>query len=245
MARGTSLANLLLMLKAELGVDSDSSIAPGGDDVFNATLANQQRWLACEYDWPFLELRSDISMIPGTRYYNFPTGAGGETFNMEREIIAESYWSNLWYSLESGIKLINYNTLNPELGQRLDPVLRWQPYNGTDGSLVQFEVWPLPATATRLRLTGQRALNALVAPTDKADLDDTLITLFSAAELSARFGAGDAQPKAQRAQARLQRLRGGIVGPNQVFSMKGQRGGSRRHQNYDRPMVGINYTPPS
>lgn len=240
--RGTTLANLLLMLKAELAVDSDSSVSPGGDDVLKATLAAQQKWLACEYDWPFLEIRKDINMVAGTRYYDFPVTSGTiQAFNMEREIIAECYWSNLWYRMESGIKAINYNTLNPELNQRLDPVLRWQPYNGA--ATVQFEVWPLPATATRVRLTGQRALNALSADSDTTDLDDMLIVLFTAAELAARYGDNSAMAKAKRAEMRLQRLRGGIAGPNKVFSMRGSKWENRRNKNEIRPMVGVNYTP--
>lgn len=249
MPRGTTLANLRTMLKAELAVDSDSTVSPGGDDVLNATLAAQQRWLACEYDWPFLEVRQDVSMAPGQRYYDFPLSGGNLVFNMEREIRAECYWSNLWYSVENGIKAINYNTLNPELGQKLDPVLRWQPYNGTPvapaTTTTAFEVWPLPATATRLRLTGQRTLNTLAADTDKADLDDLLIVLFSAAELAARYGDQSAAAKAKRAEMRLQRLRGGIVGPNKVFSMRGSRWDNRRFKNEVRPMVGVNYTPPT
>ena len=247
MARGTQLQVLLAMLKTELAVDSSSQIAPGGDAVLNTTLANQQQWLASEYDWPFLEIRQDMNLTPGGRYYAFPTnGSGAQVFNMEREIIAECYWSTLWYTVEKGIKLINYNTLNPELGQKLDPVLRWQPYNwdGTN-DLVQFEVWPLPATATRLRLSGQRAINQLVNPTDTADLDDLLIVLFSASELSARYGDQAAAAKAKRAQMRLDRLRGGITGPNRIFNMRGNAAGSRSHQNVDRPMVGVNFTPPA
>lgn len=242
MPRGTTRANLLLMLKGELGVDSDSSITPGGDDVMNAKLDYIQRWLATEYDWPFLEIRSDVAMVAGTRYYNFPVSGGSQVLNLEREIKAECYWSNLWYTVEDGIKLINYNTLNPELNQRLDPVLRWQPYNVA--GVVQFEVWPLPATATRLRLTGQRALNALTTDSSTADLDDQLIVLFAAAELAARYGTAEAQALATRAQEKLRRERAGIVGPSQVFSLKGAGGGNRRHENrYARPLVGVNYTP--
>ena len=244
MARGTTLAQLRSLLKAELAIDSDSSVAPGGDDVLNGTLSGQQRWLACEYDWPFLEIRCDIPLVAGQRYYGFPNTEGIETLNMEREIRAECYWSNLWYSVENGIKLLNYNTFNPELNQRLDPVLKWQPYNGT-GATVQFEVWPLPATATRLRLTGQRALNQLVSDNDKADLDDLLIVLFSAAELSARYGDQAAAAKAKRAEMRLNRLRAGIVGPNKVFSMRGSAWDNHKFKNEIRPMVGVNYTPPS
>lgn len=236
MARGTTLTNLLTMLKGELGVDSDTTVAPGGDDVLTASLTNKQRWLAGEYDWPFLEIREEMNMTAGTRYYTFPT-----TFNMEREIRAECYWSNLWYSIEDGIKLINYNTLNPELNQRLDPVIRWQPYNGS-GTVTQFEVWPLPATATRVRLTGQRVLNALSVSVP-ADLDDTLIVLFAAAELAMRYQSADAQSLGARAQVRLQRLRAGIPAPSQVFSMRGERAGSRSHREAMRPMVGVNYTP--
>lgn len=239
MATGTALSDLRAMLKGELSADSDSSVSPGGDDVLNAQLANQQKWLALRYDFSDLNLRSEINLVPGTRYYNFPVG-----LDVSRKILFESYWSNLWYPVEPGIRLMNYNTLNPELNMRLDPVIRWQKYRATSAAAVQFEVWPLPATATRLRLTGQMILPALVADADTCALDDLLIVQWTAAKLLARMKSADAPAMLSEAQETLKRLLGADNSPSQVFSMGGSPRGAQRHRDRSTiPTVAVNYTP--
>lgn len=226
------------MLKGELSADSDSSVSPGGDDVLNAQLASQQKWLALRYDFSDLNLRKELNLVPGTRYYDFPAG-----LEVSRKILFESYWSNLWYSVEPGIRLMNYNTLNPELNMRLDPVIRWQKYR-PDNTKVQFEVWPLPATATRLRLTGQMVLPALAADADTCALDDLLIVQWTAAKLLARMKSADAAAMLSEAQETLKRLLGADNSPSQVFSMGGSPRGAQRHRDRSTiPTVAVNYTP--
>lgn len=226
------------MLKGEVSVDSDSDVSPGGDNVLNAQLANQQKWLAMRYDFSDLNLRKEFNLVAGTRYYDFPVG-----LDISRKITIESYWSTLWYSVESGIRLVNYNNLNPELNARLDPVIRWQKYR-PDATKVQIEVWPLPASATRLRVTGQMVLPALVADGDVCALDDLLIVQWTAAKLLARMKSSDAGAMLSEAQETLKRLVGADNSPSQVFSMGGSPRGAQRHRDRgDIPTVAINFTP--
>jgi hypothetical protein len=235
---GTSLADLREMLKGEIDTDLDSSISPGGDDVLNVKLSNCQKWLALNHDFADLNIRPEVNLVAGTRYYNFPT-FDSQALETNRKMTFECYWSNLWYSVEAGIKLVNYNTLNPELNQRLDPVIRWQKYR-LNKTTVQFEVWPLPATATRIRITGQKRLSDLAADGDTCDLDDLLIVQFTAAKVLAGLKSADAQAMLVEAQTTLRRLQGGDNGPSQVFSMGGS---PSRRRDSERPTVAVNYTP--
>jgi hypothetical protein len=238
MATGTALTDLVVMLKGELSADSDSGVSPGGDDVLRAQLATQQKWLAKRYDFSDLNIRSEMNLVAGTRYYDFPAG-----IDVGGKIAIECYWSTLWYSVEPGITLINYNTLNPELNQRLDPVIRWQKYR-PDTTKVQIEVWPVPASVTRLRLTGQMVLPALAADGDVCALDDLLIVQWTAAKLLARMKSSDASAMLAEAQETLKRLIGSDNSPSQVFSMGGSPRGAQRHRDRSMiPTVAVNYTP--
>jgi hypothetical protein len=239
MATGTALSDLLDMLKGELSADSDSNVAPGGDDVLKAQLASQQKWLSKRYSFSDLNIRPEMNLVAGTRYYDFPAG-----LDTSRKIVFECYWSTLWYSVEPGIRLMNYNTLNPELNQRLDPVIRWQKYRSIDSSDVQFEVWPLPASATRLRLTGQMVLPPLVADDDVCALDDLLIVQWTAAKLLARMKSADAAAMLDEAKETLKQLLGNDNSPSQVFNMGGDKRGAARHRDRSTiPTVAVNYTP--
>lgn len=226
------------MLKGELSADDDSDVSPGGDDVLNAQLASQQKWLARRYYFSDLNLRKEFNVMAGIRYYDFPVG-----LDISCKICVECYWSTLWYSTEPGIRLVNYNTLNPELNARLDPVIRWQKYR-PDATKVQIEVWPLPASATRLRVTGQMILPALVADGDLCALDDLLIVQWTAAKLLARMKSSDAPAMLAEAKDTLKSLIGGDNSPNQVFSMGGNPRGAQRHRDRSTiPTVAVNYTP--
>lgn len=238
MATGTTLVDLLAMLKGELSADDDSEVSPGGDNVLRRQLANTQSWLAKRYDFSDLTVRKEFNLVPGTRYYDFPDG-----LDISQKFIVECYWSTLWYSTEPGIRPVNYNTLNPDIGQRLDPVIRWQKYR-PDNTKVQLEVWPLPATAVKLRLTGQMPLPGLVADGDACALDDLLIVQWTAAKLLARMKSSDASAMLSQAQETLKRLLGGDNSPSQVFNMGGGRQGALRHRDpTEIPTVAVNYTP--
>lgn len=237
MATGTQLSELRAMLKGELSADDDSDVSPGGDNVLNRQLANTQKWLALRYDFSDLNMRSEFNLVPGQRYYDFPAG-----IELARKLVISCYWSTLWYSTEPGIKLVNYNTLNPDLGQRLDPVIRWKKIRVA--GVLKLEVWPLPASATLLRLEGQMPLTALVADTDVCTLDDLLIVQWTAAKLLARMKSADAPAMLEEAKESLKRLVGADNSDSQVFSMGGNRHGHLRHRDPSEiPTVAINYTP--
>jgi len=203
---------LLNMLKVHTG--HNPAVGTANDTVFYQILSDVQRWLASEWDWPFLRTRFDVTLKASTRFFSMPTA-----LDTQRPIKVEVKYNQAWQEVDYGIGSDEYNDVDSDLGTTLDPVQRWQW--GTQQSATsetseqgQFEVWPIPASDGQiLRFTGQRVPVSLVGsdgnPTTSAvaDLDDELIVLFAAAELLARYDQKDAQIKLTRAQQRLLKLR--------------------------------------
>ena len=241
--RGTTLANLLLMFKAEIGTELSAAIAPGGDSIYQTALANQQKWLVNTYDWPFMKKRLDIALVAATRYYAIPTvtltdADGGnsvvDTLNFERPVDVKVKQNTIWITdpVDFGISEEQFQQTDSDTSTQLDPVTRWD-FDNTTSSL-RFEVWPIPQSAQTLRFVGQRPLNPLVADDDPADLDDLLIVYFTAAEFLARAKQGDAPAKLSKANARMNQLRGSSQSPNNRFIL----GGGTVTQTYtNRPRV--------
>ncbi len=73
MARGTTLATLRTMLRAEIGQTLNTAAATSGDPTLNQFLASEELWLASSLDWPFLDDRWNVTAGPSSRYLNMPT----------------------------------------------------------------------------------------------------------------------------------------------------------------------------
>ena len=219
MARSTTLANVLLMLKGQMGYSLVSGIATAQDQELYTLIDNQQKRLAGEYNWPFLEIRSDVAVSPGNRTKNLPTDV-----DFERPVKVEVNWNQIWLEVKNGIDSYEYNVFSSgdiKPVQPVDPVMRWRMASETT-----FEIWPIPNTAQTVRFTGCRPLASLktAGVYDSAltcDLDDLLIVLYVAADKLARMKQGDAQPAYNRAAARMAYLRASYPTRNRVTSLTG------------------------
>jgi hypothetical protein len=235
MARNTPLAVVRSMVKAE----SQKSLQTGSnaqDTEINQIIWDNQAKLASMFDWPFLKCRWDNFLNPGTRYQAFPTtNTVGLTcqVDMERPPTCETKWNNIWIPVVYGIDEIpEFNYLDSDRGQVLDPVQRWQFDDET-----QFEVWPLPATSAQVRFIGQRTLTSLFSVTNNSiswndsatlDLDDQLISAFAAADYLASKKSPRAEVLQVKAARHLQALRGAYpvrqetcsIGRGQQFGRK-------------------------
>src|SRR5512139_3744374 len=107
--RGTTLATLVTMLKAELGYSLDAT-ATGKDVGLQQLLANKQMWLATEYDFPFLEHRWDLTCAAGSRFLNLPTTTSSTadkgatlSINFERPVVVEAKYNDAWVPVDYGI----------------------------------------------------------------------------------------------------------------------------------------------
>ncbi|MEQ9416661.1 MAG: hypothetical protein RJQ08_03860 [Salinisphaeraceae bacterium] len=213
MARGTSLTNLLIKLRSEMGLSDSVAQSVSMLDTMKYKLAAVQERLWHEYDWNFMRGDEDVTMAAGTRYYDLPVDPGRiDTVHVK--------WSNGWLPLEYGIGPEQYNQFNGDETKRYEPALRWGFYTGAGGE--QFEIWPLPSTATQtVRFRGMRNLGTLVSGTDTADLDDHLIVLFTAAALIK--DPAKATTKLREANSHLQRMKRNYGPATASFSLGGNR----------------------
>lgn len=211
MARGTTLANIRTMLKAEIGYDAGANAIR--DQELNVLLSNKQKWLATEYDWPFLEQRYDMQVngrtvdLPVTNNLGIPV-----PLNFDRPVKVEVFFNDKWQDVEYGIgsEEFNYMDSDHHPGEPLDPIQKWrfnENVSVNNAAASTIEVWPIPATPQTLRMTGQRVPAPLESDTDPADFDDMLLVMFVAGERLMRLRQADAQEKLKLAADRLQRLR--------------------------------------
>lgn len=216
MALGTTLAGLLVMLRAEARLSQSVAAGINNDLTLRTLLARHQDNLWLARDWKHLEVSRDIETQGGTRLYTWPSD-----LSFDRAVVAKVKWSGQWMDLSFGINEPDYNEMDPDLGTEQDPARRWDFAEGD-----KMEMWPTPATdGTIVRLVGTKALPPLVADGDTAILDDRLIVLFAAAELLALQKAPDAQAKLSAANMRLLAL-SGRQAKRKVHSMlAGQRRG--------------------
>lgn len=215
MPRGTSLGLVRSMVKAETGKNL-SSASTAQDAEINQIISDVQYQLSASHEWPFLKDEWNSSLTPAERYQTFPTvDVAGTTVSpsFERPIKLWIKWNNIWQEVVYGIdEYPEFNYIDSDRGQVLDPIQRWQFYYQT-----QFQVWPMPASASLLRFVGQRQLATLqtgstTPPTwnDSAtlDLDDQLVCYFAATEYLLREENPKAQMEATKAQSRLNALLG-------------------------------------
>ena len=219
MARGTTLANLLTMLKAELGYALTAGVAASEDTRLKYLLAYHQKWLAGQYDWPFLKRTGDVLLDAGDRTATIPS-----TLDTNRSVQVSVLDKTVWRPLTYGIAAEDLTIWNSDDGDTSDPILKWQYATDTT-----FEVWPRPASDTTVRFAGMKKLSALAGDSDTADLDDLLIVLFAAADVCAGQNKPDSQAKLARAQAHLQNLKASHPKPLQGFKLGGGVAKDNRH----------------
>ena len=224
MARGTTLGELVLMLREEVGDATSAALGQNTLPGYKRTLRRTQEFLWGDWTWPHLRVYREEVLQAGQRYYSFPADLA-----FDRVENTHVRWDDNWRPVCYGIELEHYNASDPELDNREDPVERGQVHEDD-----QFEVWPLPATdGLRLRFEGIRKLAPLIDDADRAELDDNLIVMFAAAEILGRKRASDGQAKAQVA-GRLYRQLKGQQSKTTMFVMGGGKDPAMR-SNMDRP----------
>ena len=204
MARNVSLGQLIDDVRAEAGHSLQANLGVAMREVLVKVIQRQQRRLWEDYDWTFLKVHRDVAVQAGQRYYSFPSD-----LVLERIERVEFKYGDRWVPVEYGIGREQYDLHDSDRGVRAFPVERWQEHEGD-----MLEIWPiasqdgsLTTSSNILRYHGIRKLRPLVAESDLADLDDTLLVLYSAAEILAREKAADATLKLQMAEKHYARLK--------------------------------------
>lgn len=209
MLRNT-FSQIVEMVRDECAISSASSRGNDQLQYIQRLVKRQYEFLCDEHDWGFLHVTNDDAtkiLQAGERFYDFPV-----RMQMGNTLKADMFYANVWIPLIYGIEPEDYNSMNPELNQRSDPVIKWRMYDEN-----QFEVWPMPASnGNKVRFRGKRLPEPLVSDTSRADMDDMLIVLYVSAEILAKQKSADSELKLAAAQRRLIQLKMRYTGRNVV-----------------------------
>jgi hypothetical protein len=204
MAVGTQFSDLVIRLKAELKRVADVSVGIDDRETLKEGLNHQYRLLYMQRDWAHLRKVFSVSLVAGQYQYDMPDGLNDN--RVERVTVK---YGDIYTDVTRGIDFEQYAAYDSADNERSDPVQFWDVR--WTGPATQIEVWPRPASAQTLYLKGIQAVSRLVDDDDVCLLDDDLVVLFTAAELTRN--ENDRKVKLSAAQAHLQmlsaRMRGG------------------------------------
>lgn len=182
------------MLRAELGQSLLRSTGLNNLELQKYALRNTYEWLYDSFDWRFLKIYREENLLPGQRFYNFDTDLTYE--NVDKVWVKHS---DQWLPVHFGIKPEHYAQSRED--ERRDPVSRWDSHESNE-----FEVWPAPASAGKLKMFGTKAFKPLTDEKDVCLLDGLLVVQFTAAR-AAKGKASNAQIMLDAANSRLRHLR--------------------------------------
>jgi hypothetical protein len=214
MARNSTLEKILTDFRLEARLSPSPADNVHARDGQIALIQSEQFRLWDDFNWPHLRVERFLPMQAGQRFYDPRVAlsedgtAAAQTISIDRIEKIDTKDSDVWLPLVNGIGAEHYASHDSAETDRASPARRWRIYEGE-----QIEVWPVPevdAGADQegyLRLTGVRDLRPLVNESDRADLDDLLLALFSAATHLAGQGSEDARVKGGKAEAHYNRLK--------------------------------------
>lgn len=227
MARGKTLTKLLDEFRAEVRLSLNPAHNVQVRDSQVNLLQRTQEVLWEDFDWPHLRVEKQYPAAIGQRTYDW-----GADFDIDRIENVFFKTGGEWIKLHPGIDQRHYALHDSDLDQRAYPVTRWKIAEDE-----QVEVWPISDQAGDadtlegyFKVIGIRRLATFIADSDRADLDDRLITLFAAAETLGASGAKDAGAKLAAANRRFGKLRGHLT-PRRKFSMFGIGDRAERRRN--------------
>lgn len=216
MARGAQLSDIRTLFKGLVGEVIETNSPQ--DAFFNARLKAMQDELCASYSWPFLEDKWDKAIPAGTRWIAFPTSnirGISSSINHEQHIKAFCLHQTKYHELIYGISTELMNIHDSAADERQDPIQHWaeDTNSGDSSNPDEFEVWPIPVTNQVVRFEGQRVPRSFTSDSHKAELDDLLIALFTAADHLATRDQKNALIMLRRANQKLIGCRAGIPTP--------------------------------
>ena len=178
--RGTTLLELLTMVRSELGRSENPGTGASDVPEIKRKINRVYEGLYLKYDWPFLNTHFDkIPLAAGQRYYDFP-----DALDYDRVEAVFIWWNLKCDPIKRGITPDDYNTFDSTNDERSSLVMKWDVRH--TGTREQCEVWPMPSdnTSQELQFVGLRKFARLVNNADRCRLDDNLVALFAAAAVT-------------------------------------------------------------
>jgi len=180
MAIGTTLANLVIMVRNEARLSSSTSQGIDHLAYIKQLLKRTNNVLCDSYEWEHMRLlrtSASVALVANQQFYTFPA-----TLNTDRPFVAYRLINGVWLRMEPVISPENYNIIDSYNGGRGIPEA-WD-WNGATG----FEVWPVPSAVVAgdvIAFEGTKQCGAMTADADTADMDDILLSLQVAGEILA------------------------------------------------------------
>ena len=178
MALGTTLANLVIMVRNEARLSSSTSQGIDHLAYIKQLLKRTNNMLCDSYEWEHMRLlraNASVALVANQQFYSFPA-----TLNTDRPFVAYSKINNVWLRLTPVIGPEHYNAVDSYNGGRGDP-LAWDWKGSTE-----FEVWPVPSAVVAgdvIAFEGTKKCGAMAVDADTADMDDILLSLQVAGEI--------------------------------------------------------------
>lgn len=216
MAYGTQLRQLVSRVRGEVMRSTSVSVGVDTLDALKDHIRSVQQELYDDYDWPHLRVMPYKVLAAGQRYYDAPT-----EINLDRVEEVQAWWSGTPKPIRHGIGFDEYAQYDSDSDERADPVRAWDTRR-TSTTATQIEVWPIPVSNDqKLQFRGLRPLRAMVEDDDTADLDDTLIVLFTAADIAAAQKSENASRLLERAIRHMGKRKSRAAGGNDIPIMGG------------------------
>ena len=222
MARNQTLLKILTDVRGEARLSMNPAHNLADRDAQIGLIQREQERLWADHDWPHLMVSRYLPAVAGRRYYDPRSGYNEEwepkgDLSMERILDVSIFDGNLWrplcYGIDDRMRLA-HDSLAGEAS--------WPPRAWHRSEDDRIEIWPMPDEAAiipaeqvvppnmqaAVRVRGIRDLRPFRDDDDRSDLDDRLLTLYSAAAILAESGAKDVNLKLEAAQRHYGRVKG-------------------------------------
>lgn len=195
---GATLDEIIEAVQLEVGHSTSANVGVNFREHLAARIRNEYRRLHTDFEWPHLLGWHTIDTVVGTELCAFPADIALDRVSAVYAKLPDGDWAKLCRSLD----VSDYNEVDTDADETRDPVLKWRPRG-----LTQFEIWPAPKTAGKLRIVAKSARLPLQDGDDLCDIDKDTLVLFAAASLLFKAGSEEAGVTLQRGRNRYDALR--------------------------------------
>lgn len=171
-----TLANIVDATRDEAGYHPSSASTSQVDPRIKSRVIRTQRVLYTKFNWPALNTLEAIPILVGERFYDVPARS-----NLFKAADVYALWNLQPIPLTRGIGVEEYAAYDSERNEGSDPLRRWDLRRTDTGTQIEF--WPIPLTATSVRISSRLPIQPFSLETDVSTLDATLISMFAAAAL--------------------------------------------------------------